>query len=52
MAARAGLARMERLGIGAITPMEGLAALARLLSSCHAGWPRFQVIACVMLWDR
>ena len=52
MAARAGLARMERLGIGAIAPMEGLAAMGRLLSRCHAGWPCSQVIACVMLWDR
>ena len=52
MAARAGLARMERLGIGAIAPTEGLGALGRLLSSCHAGWSCSQVIACVILWDR
>lgn len=52
MAARAGLARMERLGVGAITPSAGLAALGRLLTCCHTGEPCSQAIACVLRWDR
>ncbi len=52
MAVRAGLARMERLGVGAIAPSAGLAALGRLLTGCHAGEPCSQAIACVLRWDR
>jgi hypothetical protein len=54
MAARAGLARMARLGVGAIAPDAGLAALSALLSAFGlcAKAPRSQVVACVLFWDR
>ena len=54
MAARAGLARMARLGVGAVAPDAGLAALGALLSGFGvcAEAPRSQVVACVLFWDR
>ncbi len=45
---------MARLGVGAIAPDAGLAALSALLSAFGlcAKAPRSQVVACVLFWDR
>ena len=53
MAAAAGIARMERLGFGAISPAGGAAALGavlRLLHSAANATP--QLTGAVFLWDR
>lgn len=53
MAAGAGLARMERLGFGAIPPAAGAAALGAVLRSLHSGdGAAAQLTGSVFLWDR
>jgi hypothetical protein len=52
MAAGAGLARMERLGFGAIPPAAGAAALGGVLRQLHAGGAAAQLTGSMFLWDR
>lgn len=52
MAAGAGLARMERLGFGAIPPAAGAAALGSVLRSLHGSATAAQLTGSVFLWDR
>ena len=54
MAEKAGIARMERMGVGALHPGAGLAALGCLLSGLQrlAALPCPTLVASVILWDR
>ena len=52
MAASAGLARMARLGHGALTAAQGVAALATLLRCLVSGSAAPTAMVAVLLWDR
>ena len=54
MAGKAGLARMERLGFGAIEPAAGAAAFGAALRSLNGGGAASapQLTGSVFLWDR
>jgi hypothetical protein len=52
MAAGAGLARMERLGFGAVPPAAGATALGGALRQLHGGGAAAQLTGSVFLWDR
>ena len=54
MAEKAGIVRMERMGVGALQPGAGLAALGCMLGGlrCLAALTRPTLVASVILWDR
>ena len=52
MAAKAGVARMERLGFGAVAPAAGAAVMGALLRSLGRPRAPAQLTGSVFLWDR
>ena len=52
MAAKAGVARMERLGFGAVEPAAGAAVLGALLRSLGGLRAPAQLTGSVFFWDR
>lgn len=52
MAAAAGIARMERLGFGAIPAAAGILAISAVLRALTGGAPVPQLTGSVFFWDR